>query len=94
MLGKFDIAVICVISSYLGNIEDKYKIQKYYEETINVVKVLRIRVPKFSKTNKKNHIKNIVSYFCGAMVATFKVWKMDCVFLLCSRPILSGLLGV
>lgn len=70
MLDKFDITVICVVPSYLGIIEDKYKTQKYYEENINGVKVLRIRVPEFSKTNKKSRIKNIVSYFFGAMAAT------------------------
>ena len=30
-LDKFDITVICVVPSYLGTIEDKYKTQKYYE---------------------------------------------------------------
>lgn len=49
MLDKFNITVICVVPSYLGTIEDKYKTQKYYEEEINGVKVLRIRVPEFSK---------------------------------------------
>ena len=62
MLDKFNITVICVVPSYLGIIEDKYKAQKYYEEEINGVKVLRIRVPEFSKTNKKSRVKNIVSY--------------------------------
>ena len=73
MLDKFNITVICVVPSYLGTIEDKYKTKKYYEEEINGVKVLRIRVPEFSKTNKKSRVKNIVSYFFGAMGATFKV---------------------
>lgn len=56
MLDKFNITVICVVPSYLGTIEDKYKTQKYYEEEINGVKVLRIRVPEFSKTNKKSDV--------------------------------------
>lgn len=94
MLDKFDITVICVVPSYLGTIEDEYKTQKYYEENINGVKVLRIRVPEFSKTNKKSRIKNIVSYFFGAMAATFKVGKMDYVFSISQPPILGGLLGV
>ena len=94
MLDKFDITVICVVPSYLGTIEDKYKTHKYYEENINGVKVLRIRVPEFSKTNKKSRIKNIVSYFFGAMAATFKVGKMDYVFSISQPPILGGLLGV
>lgn len=93
MLDKFDITVICVVPSYLGTIEDKYKTQKYYEEEINGVKVLRIRVPEFSKTNKKSRVKNIVSYFFGAMGATFKVGKQDYVFSISQPPILGGLLG-
>ena len=94
MLDKFNITVICVVPSYLGTIEDKYKTQKYYEEEINGVKVLRIRVPEFSKTNKISRVKNIVSYFFGAMGVTFKVGKMDYVFSISQPPILGGLLGV
>ena len=94
MLDKFNITVICVVPSYLGTIEEKYKAQKYYEEEINGVKVLRIRVPEFSKTNKKSRVENIVSYFFGAMGATFKVGKMDYVFSISQPPILGGLLGV
>ena len=90
MLDKFDITVICVVPSYLGTIEDKYKTQKYYEEEINSVKVLRIRGPEFSKTNKKSRVKNIVSYFFGAMGATLKVGKMDYVFSISQPPILGG----
>ena len=59
MLDKFDITIICVVPSYLGTIEVKYKTQKYYEEEINGVKIMRIRVPEFSKTNKKSCVKNI-----------------------------------
>lgn len=94
MLDKFDITVICVVPSYLGTIEPKYKEQKYYKEEINGVKILRIRVPEFEKTNKKSRIKNIISYFFGAMIATFKVGEMDYVFSISQPPILGGLLGV
>lgn len=94
MLDKFDITIICVVPSYLGSVEVRYKTQKYYKENINGVKVLRIRVPEFSKTSKKSRIKNIVSYFWGAMAATFKVGKMDYVFSISQPPVLGGLLGV
>lgn len=94
MLNEFDITVICVVPSYLGTIEKKYKTQKHYEENINGVKVLRIRVPEFSKTNKKSRIINILAYFFGAMAATFNVGKMDYVFSISQPPILGGLLGV
>lgn len=90
----FDITVTCVVTSYLGTIEDKYKTQKYYNEEINGVKVVRIRVPKFSKTNKRSRVKNILSYFLGAMSAAFKVGKMDYIFSISQPPILGGLLGV
>ena len=94
MLKQFDITVICVVPSYLGTIEDKYKTQKYYKENINGVKVLRIRVPGFSKTKKMSRIKNIVAYFFGALAATFKVGKQDYIFSISQPPILGGLLGV
>lgn len=94
MLNKFDITVICVVPSYLGTIEEKYKTQKYYKENINDVKVLRIRVPEFSKADKKSRIMNILSYFFGAMTATFKIGRMDYVLSISQPPILGGLLGV
>ena len=94
MLDKFDITVICVVPSYLGTIDEAYKTQKYYKENINGVNVLRIRVPAFTKANKKSRIKNILAYFFGAMTATFKVGKMDYVFSISQPPILGGLLGV
>lgn len=94
MLDKFNITIICVVPSYLGNVEKKYQTQKYYNEIINGVKLLRIRVPEFSKTNKVSRIKNILAYFLGAVSATFKVGKMDYVFSISQPPILGGLLGV
>lgn len=94
MSDKFNITIICVVPSYLGTIQDRYKTRKYYKEEINGVKVLRIRVPEFSKTNKKSRIKNILTYFFGAMIATFKVGNQDYVFSISQPPILGGLLGV
>lgn len=94
MLDRFNITVICVVPSYLGTIEAQYKTKKYYRENINGVEILRIRVPEFCKASKKSRVKNIVSYFFGAMGATFKVGKQDYVFSISQPPILGGLLGV
>lgn len=94
MLDKFDITVICVVPSYLGTVAQEYKRQLFFREEINGVKVLRIRVPEFSKTNKLSRVKNILAYFFGAMLATFKVGKQDYVFSISQPPILGGLLGV
>ena len=41
MLDTFDVTVICVVPSYGGTIEAKYKTNKYCRENINGVKVLR-----------------------------------------------------
>lgn len=90
----FDITVICVVPSYLGTIEEKYKKKKYYQENINGIKILRVRVPEFSKTNKISRVKNIVTYFFRALHATFKVGKQDYVLAISQPPILGGLLGV
>ncbi|MGG3692571.1 glycosyltransferase family 4 protein [Heyndrickxia ginsengihumi] len=94
MLDVFDITVICVVPSYTGKVPDNYKTRKFYKEVINGVKIIRIRVPEFSKINKKSRIINVLSYFLGAMVATFKVGKMDYVYSISQPPILGGLIGV
>ena len=73
MLDILKIMPIYVVPSYSGTIEVKYKTQKYYEEEIYGVKVVRIRVLEFSKTNKKSRVKNIVSYFVGGMGETRQV---------------------
>ena len=92
---KTGLRIDCSCNLYTGllsynSFEEKYKTQKYYEEEINGVKVLRIRVPEFSKTNKKSRVKSIVAYFFGAMGVTFKVGKMDYVFSVSQPPILGG----
>ena len=72
MLNDFDVTVVCTVPSYGGTIEDKYKTQKFYFEEINGVKVIRVRVPEFSKASKKSRIRNIISYFFGA---AWGIWQ-------------------
>ena len=94
MLDEFDVTVICVVPSYGGTIEEKYKTQKYYFEELNGVKIIRVRVPEFTKSNKISRIKNILSYFIGALGASRKAGKQEYVFTISQPPILGGLLGV
>ncbi|WP_176544931.1 glycosyltransferase family 4 protein [Priestia megaterium] len=94
MVHEFDITIVCVVPSYTGKVADEYKKKMFYKEEVNGVKVIRIRVPEFSKSNKLSRVKNILSYFIGAMIATFKVGKMDYVYSISQPPILGGLLGV
>ena len=94
MLSEFDVTVVCVVPSYSGTIEPKYKTQKYYFEELNGVKIIRVRVPEFSKTNKASRIKNILAYFFGALAAARKAGAQDYIFTISQPPILGGFLGV
>jgi glycosyltransferase involved in cell wall biosynthesis len=94
MKDTFDITVICVVPSYTGKIEEKYKKNKYYNEEINEIKVVRVSVPEFIKGNKKSRIKNLLAYFFRAILATLKLEKQDYIFTISQPPILGGVLGV
>lgn len=94
LLDSFDVTVICVVPSYGGKVDEKYKTKKFYQEEINGVKVIRVRVSEFTKENKISRVRNILDYFFGAMVATFMVGKQDYVLSISQPPILGGLLGV
>lgn len=94
MLSYFNITVICVVPSYEGAVAEEYKIQKFYEEEINGIKVIRLRVPEFNKTNKWSRVKNIFAYFFGAISVTKRVGKKEYIFSISQPPIIGGLLGV
>lgn len=94
MLDTFEVTVICVVPSYGGVIAPEYKTKKYYQENINGVSVLRVRVPDFVKGNKLSRVKNIVAYFFRALLVAKKAGKQDYVFTISQPPILGGLLGV
>ena len=91
---NFDITVICVVPSYTGTIDEVYKRQKYYDEEINGIKVIRVKVPEFRKTDKLSRMKNLITYFFRAIWATFKCGNQDYIFSISQPPILGGLLGV
>lgn len=94
MLVEFDVTVICVVPSYSGIVPPEYKTKKYYFEELNGVKIIRVRVPEFTKSNKASRVKNIIAYFFGALGASRKAGKQDYVFTISQPPILGGLLGV
>lgn len=94
MTDEFDVTIVCVVPSYGGTVEERYKTQKYYFEELNSVKIIRVRVPDFKKSNKMSRVKNILAYFFGALGASRKAGKQDYVFTISQPPILGGLLGV
>ena len=91
---EFDVTVICVVPSYTGVIEDRYKTKNYYFEELNGVSIIRVRVPEFSKSSKFSRIKNILVYFIRALIASSKAGKQEYVLSISQPPILGGLLGV
>lgn len=90
----FDITVICVVPSYTGKIEGKYKIKRFYFEKYQKINIIRVSVPEFVKGNKFSRIKNILMYFVNAIIATFKTGPQDIILTISQPPILGGLLGV
>ena len=94
LLDTFDVTVICVVPSYDGKISAAYQTQPFYFEELNGVKLIRVRVPAFDKTDKKSRIKNILSYALGATKACGKSGAQDVVLTISQPPILGGLLGV
>lgn len=94
MSDTFDITVICVVPSYNGTVEEKYKTRRIYEENYKGMKVIRVRVPEFEKSNKISRIKNLLAYFFNSLIATLKIEKQDYIFTISQPPILGGVLGV
>ena len=94
IVDEFEVTVICVVPSYTGVIDDKYKKQRYYFEDLNGVKIIRVRVPEFSKQDKISRVANIVVYFIRALCASSKTGPQDYIFSISQPPILGGLLGV
>ncbi|MGV8984402.1 glycosyltransferase family 4 protein [Clostridium sp.] len=91
---EFDITVICVVPSYDGKVESRYKRNRIHREDYKGMHLLRVRVPEFQKKNKISRVKNILAYFFNAIIATFSAGKQDVVFSISQPPILGGLLGV
>jgi glycosyltransferase involved in cell wall biosynthesis len=90
---KFDITVICVVPSYGGKVEPKYKVKKFFKEKYKNINLIRVRVPNFNKQNKLSRVKNIIAYFINSVIATFKIGNQDIIFSISQPPILGGLLG-
>ncbi|WP_288479646.1 glycosyltransferase family 4 protein [uncultured Clostridium sp.] len=91
---RFDITIICVVPSYSGKIEAKYKEKRIYKERFNGIDIIRVRVPEFDKKDKKSRVKNLIAYFINSIIATKSLEKYDYIYSISQPPILGGLLGV
>jgi glycosyltransferase involved in cell wall biosynthesis len=89
----FDITVICTVPCYIGEIQDKYKTQRYYYEEYKGVKIIRVRVHDVEKENKISRVRHFLSYYWNARSATRKLKKHDIIIATSEPPILGGMLG-
>lgn len=94
MSDRFDITIICAVPSYTGTVEEKYKSKRIYEDEYKGMKVIRVRVPEFQKSNKISRVKNLLAYFFNSIIGTLKIPKQDYIFTISQPPILGGTLGV
>ena len=90
----FDVTVVAVVPSYDGNVSEHYSRYRYYLQEMNGVKVYRVRVPEFTKTNKVSRVVNLYYYYRNARAITRKINKQDYIFTISQPPILGGRLGV
>lgn len=91
---RFDITIICVVPSYSGKIEAKYREKRIYKEKFDGIDIIRVRVPEFDKKDKKSRVKNLIAYFINSIIATKSLEKYDYIYSISQPPILGGLLGV
>lgn len=94
MKEEFDVTVVCVVPSYNGKVRPEYRTRRYYSEELNGVKLMRVRVPEFTKSDKMSRVRNIIAYFFGALGASRKAGRQDYIFTISQPPVLGGLLGV
>lgn len=90
----FDVTVICAVPSYTGTVDPAYREKPFYFEERNGVRIIRVRVPAFTKRDKLSRVKNILSYYRGARNATALAGAQDYVYAVSQPPVLGGMLGV
>lgn len=93
MLDAFEITVIAVVPSYSGKVDEYYEKHRFYQQDMRGVRVLRVRVPEFTKKKKLSRVRNIVAYYFGARAVTKKVGPQEYVLSISQPPILGGMLG-
>ncbi|MCR5742932.1 MAG: glycosyltransferase family 4 protein [Lachnospiraceae bacterium] len=92
---EFNVTVICTVPSYEGTVAEEYKHRKgCFVENINGVRVIRVPVCEFTKSNKLSRVRNILSYFFGAISVCRKCGRQDYIFTISQPPVMGGLLGV
>lgn len=75
-MDELDVTVICVVSSYGGQLEKSIRCRSiFFEKLDGGVKLTRVRVPEFTKLNKISRVKNTMTCFFRVLSASRKVVK-------------------
>lgn len=93
-LSKFmEVTVICAVPCYLGTVPKEYENGKYFISTENNVKIIRIGVPNYDKSNKISRIKNLF-YFISRSILTSKIiGRQDVIIAVSQPPVFGGYIG-
>lgn len=94
---EFDITVICAVPCYTGTVPEEYGAKGFYFEEHGGVRIVRVPVRPYSKSNKIDRVLNIIDFYKEARRATRSLCKeteFDLVFTYSQPPILGGMLGV
>ena len=68
--------------------------KKIYYEEYKGIKIIRVPVPEFTKSNKLSRVKHILAYYFNSLKITRKIGKQDIVMTISQPPVLGGLLGL
>jgi colanic acid biosynthesis glycosyl transferase WcaI len=87
----FEITVIAAQPNYAG---EKVNYKKLLEEdTLENIKIVRIRLPEVKKTSRISRLKYIFFYFILANFALWKEKSIDIIYTISQPPVLGGLIG-
>ena len=90
---EMDVTVLCAVPSYLGAIPEAYHGRRYFCSRENGVRMIRIGVPAFDKTRKKQRIKSLFFYLLRAVGACRLLGKQDVILAVSQPPVFGGFIG-
>ena len=94
LVGDFDVTVVCAVPCYTGSVAPEYQSEPVYHEEHAGVKIVRVRVPDYSKADKRSRVRNIAAFYLNARKATKGLGSFDVVLTYSQPPVLGGMLGV
>ncbi|OXM13114.1 glycosyltransferase family 4 protein [Paenibacillus herberti] len=89
----FWITVIAAQPGYAGEKSETKDEPRYTEDSLEGIRILRIRLPEVDKRSKSSRLRYITSYFFHAVRLLLRQRKVDFVYTISQPPVLGGLIG-